>query len=302
MRHVKSLYLRRMAVGKDTPMGKGAKTAYNSMYGKFAQSIGSPVFGNPVYASLITAGCRVMILDAIASHPKGKADVAMVATDAVYFLTPHEGLRVGDGLGEWSYTERSNLCVFKPGVYWDDRARAEIAEGSNPHFKARGVSASDFAGEIVRIDRQFGDWNGRPPPQLTNAFGPIKGWPSVRFRSNFSMVTALQAIQRSDWSVAGKVSNSEEREQSANPWKKRTRPWYDAETKVYRTEPIEPSLLVEMDEKGNFTSRQDCASAPYEKRFGMDDPWSEESLTEFGVSPDGNVGDLWGFAIKSATE
>src|SRR5215475_7571950 len=85
MRRVVSLYLRRQAVGKDTPLGKAAKGSYHSMYGKFAQSIGSPIFGNPIYASLITAGCRTMITDAIASHPIGAKDVTMVATDAVYF-------------------------------------------------------------------------------------------------------------------------------------------------------------------------------------------------------------------------
>jgi hypothetical protein len=116
------------------------------------------------------------------------------------------------------------------------------------------------------------------------------------------MVTALQAIQRSDWNSAGRVSTSEEREQSANPWKKRANPWYDAETKVYRTEPIELGLFVDWSDDDNPTSRQDCESTPYEKRFGMDDPWSQESLTEFGVSPDGNVGELFGFAFKSATE
>lgn len=298
MRHVKSLYLKRQAVGKDSPLGKGAKTAYNSMYGKFAQSVGNPVFANPIYASLITAGCRTMILDAIATHPKGKEDVSMVATDAVYFLSPHPSLRTGESLGEWEHKERSNLCQFKPGVYWDDSARREVLQGRNPHFKARGISASDFASELARIDRTFAEWDGRPPP-IHFLDMPARGWPEVRYYSKFSMVSCLQALRRGNWTLAGYVSNEEERVQSSNPYEKRMTAYYDGH--VYRSEPFEPGLLVEETPDGLWTSRQDCQSKPYEKQFGMDDPWSQERLTEFGLSPDGLIGDLIGYAFKGIT-
>ena len=78
------LFQQRLRVGKSTPHGIGLKLTYNSAYGKFAQSIGTPVFANPVYASLITAGVRAMICDAIATHPNHTDDLLMIATDAVY--------------------------------------------------------------------------------------------------------------------------------------------------------------------------------------------------------------------------
>jgi len=89
---IESMYEQRLRIGKKTPQGRAYKLVYNSAYGKFAQSIGQPKFSNPIYASLITAGCRTLILDAIASHPEGFHAVTMVATDGVYFRTAHPTL------------------------------------------------------------------------------------------------------------------------------------------------------------------------------------------------------------------
>jgi hypothetical protein len=284
MRRVISLYLRRQAVGKDTPLGKGAKTSYNSMYGKFAQSVGSPIFGNPIYASLITAGCRTMILNAIAMHPKGKKDVTMVATDAVYFRTAHPTLKIGEGLGEWGYKKRINLCQFKPGVYWDDAARIAANNGDSPSFKARGISSRDFASELARIDQQFRD------------FDPEINWPKVEFETGFSVVTCTQALEWDKWNTAGMVGPKISR-QSSDPSLKRCKPYWDND--VWRTEPHTPELVIDLK---NLTSHWEVESTPYEKRFGIDDPFSWESKEQLGVSPDGTVSDLFAFALRAMTE
>jgi hypothetical protein len=284
MRRVISLYLRRQAVGKDTPLGKGAKTSYNSMYGKFAQSVGSPVFGNPIYASLITAGCRKMILDAIASHPIGKKDVTMVATDAVYFRTPHPTLTIGEGLGEWGHKTRRNLCQFKPGVYWDDSAREAISNGDSPHFKARGISAKDFGSQISNVDNQFRSLHR----------GKVwTKWPEIVFPVSFALTTCNQALERKAWETAGEVITDGEARQSADPSTKRTGLYKDGD--IWRTEPYEPE--PEFDPE-TFTYEWHCESSPYEKRFGLEDPFSYESKELPGLSPDGNIGDLYSFALK----
>lgn len=287
MRRIVSLYLRRQAVGKDTPLGKGAKTSYNSMYGKFAQSVGAPVFGNPIYASLITAGCRKMILDAIATHPIGKKDVAMVATDAVYFRTPHPSLTIGEGLGEWGHKARRNICLFKPGVYWDDAARAAIANCESPNFKARGINARDFASQISSADSQFQEM--QPKKHWCK-------WPEIRFNISFSLTSCSQALDRNDWETAGYVTEREAL-QSANPQVKRTGVYWDND--VWRTEPYEPYPTVNEDE---LTSEWQVESTPYEKKFGLEDPFSWESKEAMGLSPDGNIGDLFSFALKGATD
>jgi hypothetical protein len=281
IRNVKELYELRLRVNKDSPRGKAAKLAYNSMYGKFAQSVGHPKFANSIYASLITAGCRVMILNAIATHPEGMWGVAFVATDAVCFLEEHPSLPLSKRLGEWEHKQHSNLTLFKPGVYWNDKTRLAIKENKAPIFKARGVNAKDFAECLEDIDEQFQLWQYAIPPMASSHTRSI-GWPYVVFKSGFSMTSCLQAIRRNKWDQAGHVDNDCEFAQNSNPYDKRVPALFPENHNgriVYRSMPW--TLPVD-----------DCKSKPYEKQFGMDDPWSQERLELFGVTPDGTVPEL----------
>jgi hypothetical protein len=278
MANIAGLYQKRLDVGKKSPLGKAAKLIYNSDYGKFAQSIGDPLYGNPVYASRITSGCRTQLLDAIATHPGGMAAVAMVATDAIYFLTPHPGLPVSEKLGEWDYKAKHNLTLFKPGVYWDDETRRQIAEERSPLFKARGFQAADFVTSLARIDSEYRVWERSMKWD----------WPSVSFTPKFAMTTALQALRRNDWDNAGVVAVSPKAiTQDSNPSSKRDglyRDSYDGRT-IYRSS---PHLGMSYGEG----QMRWVPSHPYEKRFGMEDPWSQESREQFGLTEDGNVTDI----------
>jgi hypothetical protein len=295
MREIDDLYLKRLEVGKESPLGKAAKLVYNADYGKIAQSIGEPVYGNAVYASRITAGCRVQILDAIASHPVGAEHVAMVATDAVYFLTPHPGLTVSDKLGEWGHKKRVNLTLFKPGVYWDDVTREAIARGESPNFKARGFKASDLANSIERIDGEFMQWGYDVERGGVVDRGGV--WPRVKFVPSFSMVTALQALRRGKWGTAGRVVQGDSPEavpvvQDSDPSDKRQGVCYDIcdGRSVWRSSPYS-GMIQEEGEDGGFREVvvESCA---YQKRFGMDDPWSDEHREQMGVTPDGVIVDV----------
>lgn len=294
MRKIAGLYDKRLAVGKNTPLGKAAKLAYNSAYGKFAQSVGDPIFGNPVYASRITSGCRTIILNAIRTHPDGKKAVSMVATDAVYFLSPHPTLPISSKLGEWDHTVKRNLTQFKPGVYWDDKARDLIAKGESPHFKARGFKASDFTEQLTRVDAEYRSWDngGMPKP---NKLGILRGWPEVTFKPTFAMVTALQALRRSKWELAGTVTTEKdaiEMRQNSDPQDKRYtlyRDTYQGRT-IYRSEPEAGMRLW----GGEYVW---TPSTPYEKRFGMDDPWSDEVKETYGINQDGYVIDIVSWMI-----
>lgn len=289
MAKVKWLYEKRLEAGKKSPLGKAAKLVYNSIYGKFAQSVGDPIFGNPIYAALITAGCRTLILNAIATHPGGINNVSMVATDAVYFTTPHPGLPVSNKLGEWDHKVRRNLTLFKPGVYWDDGNREEIASGRNPHFKARGFRAADFASSIIRVDKEFLQWRKfRATSAGTN---PNWKWPRVEFVPAFSMTTALQALRQNDWTRAGSVKGGKPLVQDSNPADKRRGLFRDGD--IFRTLPhrgmrINPETLQE----------EWIPSVPYEKRFGMEDPWSDEYKEQFGITEDGSVLDILAWILK----
>lgn len=283
---MEDLYRRRLEVGKDTVLGKACKLVYNSAYGKFAQSVGNPRYGNPVYASRITSECRSAIVGAIGSHPGGLAAVAMVATDAVFFLEEHTGgLDVSVGLGSFSRVVKHKLTIFKPGVYWDESTREDIRMGRAPKFKARGVNARDFGSRLAGIDGAFREWQEGEGE---------REWPAATFRSSFSMVTALQAIRRGDWTQAGRKIDVEF-SQDSNPWQKRSGLWWDGEWGVWRSEPLE---TVWDDAGGGGVGDWDCVSWGYEKRFGYDGELGEDSKEQWGVNDDGNVGDLIRWVLK----
>lgn len=144
------LFLQRLKAGKATPQGVGLKLTYNSAYGKFAQSVDSPKFGNPVYASLITAGTRAMICDAIVTHPAGTGHLLMVATDAVYSHTTPDTMLTRSRHGRiparrLGKRRKTESHLMKPGVYWDDTTCQQIRDHQQVTLKSRGISARSLA-------------------------------------------------------------------------------------------------------------------------------------------------------------
>lgn len=266
---VADIYALRKTAGKKTPLGIACKLVPNSLYGKFAQSIGNPKYGNAIWASMITSSCRTQILNAIATHPDGINDVVMIATDGVYFRTPHPSLPISGELGDWDHEVKENMTLFKPGVYWDDAARKAIADGESPVFKARGVNARDFASHLESIDDQF-------KALLKRGDGPVdyKSWPMAEFPVSFAMTTATSALARGKWGTAGYVDTSMTVKQSSQPLAKRQNPVVRDGVIVSETRPW----------PGN--------NVPYTERFGMidDSPMSEYSRDEVPVMPEGMIG------------
>jgi hypothetical protein len=297
LREIIGLYDWRLKVGKNTPLGKALKNGYNSIYGKLAQSVGSPKYANAIYASLITAGCRTMILDAIATHPSGQKAVLMVATDGVYFSEHHPSLPLSKKLGEWEEEEHDNLTLFKPGVYWDDSARRRIRDGKAPQFKARGVAVRDFAKSITEIDDQYSLWPKNSAKNLCNRpqWQPKgTGWPTVKVRSSFSMVSMTQALARGKWDTAGYVETAPEIMQSAAHKDKRHGLWWDPQAGFYRSAPRWDQGLL-----GDISSCPE--SVMYAKKFGREDPWSDEMKESAGITPDGPVAEQLAVVLSLGT-
>lgn len=215
LHQIRELFEQRKQVGKNTPHGKALKLVYNSAYGKCAQSIGKPKYANAIWASLITAGTRTRILNAIATHPAKTEDLLMVATDGVYFRTPHPHLEFSaNELGKWEEQVKSNLTLFMPGMYWDDKTRDRLKIGKAPQLKSRGVSARALGDKISDIDGMFSNIH------VTNQ------WPIANLDINVQIISPSQAIQRRNWQLAGHViQNSLDspiiRTISANPVSKR---------------------------------------------------------------------------------
>lgn len=250
---ITKMYDLRTQVGKNSPQGKGLKLVYNSAYGKTAQSVGQPKYGMAFYASRITSGTRRSILHAIGTHPVGAGDVTMVATDGVYFRSPHDGLMLSSSLGDWERKVKHGLTLMMPGVYWDDDSRRALETGSSLTVKSRGVSGKDIAKVLTELDTQW--W--RMHAGLTT--GPPINWPVVTIPVGFNVVSAKNALHRNAWTTAGSVSRTSTKTLSGDPTAKRHPTPYIANG-VIRTWVYDEMTAVE--------------TVPYDKSFG----WEQEAL------------------------
>ena len=241
---VRGLYNLRLEKGKDSALGMGIKLNNNSLYGKFAQSVGSAPFNNWLYASWITSHCRVQILNAIASHPGGPESVLMVATDGICFDSPHPGLPISKNLGEWASTEYTDLCLFKPGVYWHKEGKERAL-----NVKSRGIPKVEFADAVYMVEFQFEQMQriGQAPGSVLastvidgmvkeygiepTAIHGVKGWPYFRVPIKFRIKTCKQALNERNWGSAGRVLEETELGQDSDPQSKRRRPRYNEDKK-----------------------------------------------------------------------
>jgi hypothetical protein len=138
------IYAKRKALDKDRA-GYPLKLGLASLYGKLAQRIGNPRWGNLVWAGLITSITRAWLNDAARQAPDS---VVMFATDAI-FSKVRLDLAYGDGLGEWEAKQHDRLFVVQPGIYFG---------ASRP--KTRGVPASLFVKHVRKFERQWALWCG----------------------------------------------------------------------------------------------------------------------------------------------
>lgn len=273
---LRGLYDQRLRVGKNTPYGKALKLIYNSIYGKAAQSVGLAKYANPIYASLITAGCRTQILNAIATHPNGPEACVMVATDGVYFLDEHPHLKLGAALGDWEMAVKHGLTLFKPGVYWDDKLRQQIQREEEVKLKSRGVNGKVFSKYIGDLDAAFARWTD-----------VATEWPEVTMQIPFSFVSPSQALQRNDWDQCGRIVEGRPNLQKSIPTKRRQTARRTG--RVYRSGVKKVAGFCKCPKKLSPTE-----SHPYEKRFGERE-WEDlqeytrdsTGIIEMGLCPDG---------------
>jgi len=235
---VRTLYDKRLRVGKDSAQGMAIKLNNNSLYGKFAQAVGGAPFNNWFYASYITSHCRTQILEAIATHPGGAESVLMVATDGICFDSPHPSLPVSKRLGEWAETIYYDLALFKPGVYWHREGKEKLVK-----VKSRGVPRAAFAQNIDAVEMQFARWHlgeDLPGVDLGNPINErIDGqtiylatqrlWPAMLIPVSFRMKTCKQAIQQGSWNTACETQEEVKLLQDSDPDLKRRFPVWNSE-------------------------------------------------------------------------
>lgn len=86
------------------------KLILNSLYGKFAQTVGNNRYYSPIWAGLITSHCRAQLMSVLSD------DVILVMTDSVWSKAP---LPVEDSseLGGWEKGDETRLVVCGAGLY-----------------------------------------------------------------------------------------------------------------------------------------------------------------------------------------
>lgn len=173
---VDSYYAERLRLGKSAK-GYVLKLAGNSIYGKLAQSIGYAPWANPVWAGLITAGCRALLINAYSQAPDG---CYMLATDGL-FMDRKLDLPISTNLGEWEETYHPDgMFIVQPGIYF-----------TGDSAKTRGVERGRINGMREEFERQFSRFYQSQGEEHTVSV-PVQ---------NF--VTARQAIVRNKWQLAG---------------------------------------------------------------------------------------------------
>lgn len=173
---IDGVYSLRKRIGKGTK-GYVLKLALNSLYGKIAQSIGYAPWANPVWAGLITAGCRAMLIDAYTQAPD---ECYMLATDGIFMGTKLD-LPLGGQLGEWEETHHPDgMFIVQPGIYF-----------LNEEAKTRGVEHGRIQDMRPVFEEQFTKFIGSNGTDHTVSV-PV---------DNF--ITARQAIARRKWKLAG---------------------------------------------------------------------------------------------------
>lgn len=103
------------------------KITLNSLYGKFAQKIGSADYRNFVWAGWITSATRAKLARATFGHEK---QVIAFATDGIYSLVPLD-LPESKDLGGWSFDHYERAHILMSGVYelvGTDKASRKIGE------------------------------------------------------------------------------------------------------------------------------------------------------------------------------
>lgn len=276
---VPQMYQQRKDVGKNTSHGKGIKLVLNSLYGKQAQSIGSPKFSNALAASFITAWCRTMILTAIATHPTKSQSLLMIATDGVYFADAHPYLDVDkERLGAWDATEKPGLTIVMPGVHYDDKGRELARNGEYAKLKSRGIPAAGLAASLSKLDEGFTAL--REAPHIQSA------WPTLSIPIKFQVTSPRLALHQGKWERAGTVARDVERNLSTAPNSKRLGPMPSVLNQYALEMDLDLTGLPYTDSRGTVRTfpypGEDGISKPYEQRFGLD-----EGDRLGGYSPDG---------------
>jgi hypothetical protein len=92
------------------PSATAVKLILNSLYGKFAQTVGKATYYSPIWAGIITSQTRAKLLSVLTD------DVVCVMTDSIWSRKPLD-VPIGVGLGDWEQQDETRLVLAEAGLY-----------------------------------------------------------------------------------------------------------------------------------------------------------------------------------------
>ena len=142
------MYQTRMRLGKSNLLSIPFKLGPNSLYGKYAQTVGwdrkkmlPPKSHALPVAAWITSFTRAKLWSVIRQMPNR---VIAVETDSVFFTGPMPEIQIGDELGQWSHKEYEELVYIQSGMYHSKQ------EGEWTGTKSRGLSRAEYPFKAAR--------------------------------------------------------------------------------------------------------------------------------------------------------
>lgn len=139
-----SMYETRMRLGKKNLLSMPFKLGPNSLYGKYAQTVGwdqdkrlPPKSHALPVAGWVTSYCRAMLWKVIRQSP---SSVIGVETDSVFLLEDPRNLdiQLGDELGQWSYEVYDEMIYMQSGMY--HTRKGDEWQG----VKSRGITKREY--------------------------------------------------------------------------------------------------------------------------------------------------------------
>lgn len=174
------MYSTRMRLGKRNLLSMPFKLGPNSLYGKYAQTVGwdqdkrlPPKSHALPVAGWVTSYCRAMLWKVMRQSP---TTVIGVETDSIYTTTDPKQLELslGDELGQWSYDEYDELIYLQSGMY--HTRKGDTWQG----VKSRGITAREFPNASVQ--------------EYLRGLIPGEAWPSLILETKPRFIGAGAAL------------------------------------------------------------------------------------------------------------
>ena len=124
------------------------KLILNSLYGKFAQTVGKATYYSPIWAGLITSHTRAQLMEVLSN------DVVCVMTDSIWSREPLT-VPIGEELGEWEKQDETRLVLAEAGLYSATSPNGSVSTWQRGFDKRNPVDIEELVRHWISDDPLF---------------------------------------------------------------------------------------------------------------------------------------------------